>query len=201
MHEKMMILWSYHVEQEQSYRLETIWKRYRQETSSSDRRPENTRQITGCLMRQRHRRRHSIGVHKASICTLKNKEKNLTFFSFTWCRSWIHIYGETGVQWKEYWVVYLRWSLTTMPSVIKSTNPPRIWIIKKDTGNPRRLSFWQQLKMLPWPGTKRKVTNDILVCIKWHLLFHFFPRPDRKSNTRIQYLWQIEVRKKKQHFF
>lgn len=66
-------------------------------------------------------------------------------------------------------------SLTTIPSVIKRTIPPRIWIIKKDTGSPRRLSFWQQLKILPWPVIERNVKNDRLSHAKWHLLWFFSP--------------------------
>lgn len=103
--------------------------------------------------------------------------------------------------WNEYRVIYLHLSLTTMPSVIKSTIPPRIWIIKKDTGSPCRLSFRQQLKILPWPVTeqKKKIRNDVSVCTKWHSLFCF-----RISWQRICYSWRnvrwIKMKAKKYIF-
>lgn len=83
--------------------------------------------------------------------------------------AWIHIL------WNAHYIIYLRPSLTTIPSVMKRTIPPRIWIIKKDTGSPRRLSFWQQLKISPWPVREPNVTNDRLFHAKWHLLHFFHP--------------------------
>lgn len=67
------------------------------------------------------------------------------------CATFIKFHAKHDLQSAHHRVVYLCPSLTTMPSVMKSTSPPRIWIIKKDTGSPRRLSFWQQLKISPWP--------------------------------------------------
>lgn len=52
----------------------------------------------------------------------------------------------------NYWLL-----LTTMPSVIKRTTPPKIWIPKNEAGSSRRLPFIQQLKRSPWPGEIERV--------------------------------------------
>lgn len=44
-----------------------------------------------------------------------------------------------------------------MPSVMKRTSPPRIWIPKNEEGSSHRLSFMQQLKSSPWPGERKRV--------------------------------------------
>lgn len=72
----------YQIDHEQFHRLEMVWERYGQQTSSSDSCPKDTGQVACCLMRQWHGWCNSIGVHKASICTLKRKGRSFIVFSF-----------------------------------------------------------------------------------------------------------------------
>lgn len=66
-----IFVWPYNVEHEKSHGLETVRERNGQQTSSSDRCPKYTGQVTCRLMRQRHGRRHTIGVHEAGVRTLR----------------------------------------------------------------------------------------------------------------------------------